>query len=201
MLLVSVLEGLFFYGMQFTRIEGLLLAVLYLLYIINMARAAEKRGSDCLTQDQLSELPKDGSFPVACLWLLLAFIIMPIATRMIMDNATVLAHFFHLGELTIGLTVVAIGTSLAELATAITGARKGEDDIAIGNIIGSNIFNIAIVIGLPALISPGSFSPAAFSQGYLVTMAISMIFALLCWHFRRISRRREPCLVLVLSRG
>ena len=70
---------------------------------------------------------------------------MPMATRMVVDNATVLANAFAMSELTIGLTVIAIGTSLPELATAIAGAR--EDDIAIGNIIGSNIFNIAIVTG------------------------------------------------------
>src|SRR5690606_20680547 len=111
-------------------------------------------------------LPQDGTLPVACLWLGVALIIMPMATRMVVDNATVVAHFFAVSELTIGLTVIAIGTSLPELATAIAGARKGEDDIAIGNIIGSNIFNIAIVPGLPALITPGGFDPLAFSRDY-----------------------------------
>ncbi|UMY57866.1 hypothetical protein MJ699_27205 [Klebsiella pneumoniae] len=77
------------------------------------------------------------------------------ATRMVVDNSTVLANYFSISELTVGLTVVAIGTSLPELATAIAGARKGEDDIAIGNIIGANILNIALVLGLPALIAPG----------------------------------------------
>jgi cation:H+ antiporter len=85
-------------------------------------------------------------------------IVMPMATRMVVDNATVLANF-AISELTVGLTVVAIGTSLPELATAIAGARKGEDDIAIGNIIGANILNIALVLGLPALIAPGAFAP------------------------------------------
>ena len=80
---------------------------------------------------------------------------MPMATRMVVDNSTVLANYFAISELTVGLTVVAIGTSLPELATAIAGARKGEDDIAIGNIIGANILNIALVLGLPALIAPG----------------------------------------------
>ena len=83
------------------------------------------------------------------------------------------------------LTVIAIGTSLPELATAIAGARKGEDDIAIGNIIGSNIFNIAIVMGLPALISPGPFNPLAFSRDYGVMLLVSVIFALLCWRRQR----------------
>ena len=72
-----------------------------------------------------------------------------------------------------------------QLATAIAGARKGEDDIAIGNIIGSNIFNIAIVMGLPALITPGPFNPLAFSRDYGVMLLVSVIFALLCWRRQR----------------
>ncbi len=89
-------------------------------------------------------------------------IVMPMATRMVVDNATVLANYFAISELTVGLTVIAIGTSLPELATAIAGARKGEDDIAIGNIIGANILNLVLVLGLPALIAPGAFPAEAF---------------------------------------
>lgn len=103
-------------------------------------------GSDSLTREQLAELPREGSLPVALLWLGVAMIVMPMATRMVVDNSTVLANYFAISELTVGLTVVAIGTSLPELATAIAGARKGEDDIAIGNIIGANILNIALVL-------------------------------------------------------
>ena len=86
-----------------------------------------------------------------------------------------------MSELTIGLTVVAIGTSLPELATAIAGLRKGESDIAVGNIIGANIFNIVIVLGLPALITPGEVNPMAFVRDYSVMLLVSVIFALLCW--------------------
>lgn len=116
-------------------------------------------GSDSLTREQLAELPREGSLPVALLWLGVAMIVMPMATRMVVDNSTVLANYFAISELTVGLTVVAIGTSLPELATAIAGARKGEDDIAIGNIIGANILNIALVLGLPALIAPRALRP------------------------------------------
>ena len=114
-------------------------------------------------------------------------IVMPMATRMVVDNSTVLANYFAISELTVGLTVVAIGTSLPELATAIAGARKGEDDIAIGNIIGANILNIALVLGLPALIAPGAFAAEAFTRDYGVMLLVSLIFAVLCWR-----RRQQP---------
>ncbi|AEW75429.1 Inner membrane protein yrbG [Enterobacter ludwigii] len=188
MLIVSLLAGCVFYDGVLSYGDGiflLALAVIWLLYSVKIARLAEKQGQDSLTREQVAELPREGTLPVALLWLGVALIIMPMATRMVVDNATVLANYFAMSELTIGLTVIAIGTSLPELATAIAGARKGEDDIAIGNIIGSNIFNIAIVMGLPALITPGPFNPLAFSRDYGVMLLVSVIFALLCWRRQR----------------
>lgn len=184
MLLVSLLASFVLYDGQLSRMDGLFLlalALLWLLFTIKIARLSERQGSDSLTREQMAELPREGSLPVALLWLGVAMIVMPMATRMVVDNATVLANYFAISELTVGLTVVAIGTSLPELATTIAGARKGEDDIAIGNIIGANILNIALVLGLPALIAPGAFAPEAFTRDYAVMLFVSVIFALLCW--------------------
>ncbi|HBX2091775.1 TPA: calcium/sodium antiporter [Klebsiella pneumoniae] len=181
MLLVSVLAGLVLYDGQLTRLDGLFLlalALLWLLFTIKIARLAERQGSDSLTREQLAELPREGSLPVALLWLGVAMIVMPMATRMVVDNSTVLANYFAISELTVGLP---------ELATAIAGARKGEDDIAIGNIIGANILNIALVLGLPALIAPGSFATEAFTRDYGVMLLVSLIFAVLCWR-----RQQQP---------
>ncbi|NDO79718.1 calcium/sodium antiporter [Citrobacter sp. NCU1] len=192
MLFVSVLAGYVLHDGQLSRSDGiflLLLAVLWLLFIVKIARLADSKGNDNLTREQVAELPREGGLPVAFLWLGIALIIMPMATRMVVDNATVLANYFATSELTIGLTVVAIGTSLPELATAIAGVRKGENAIAVGNIIGANIFNIVIVLGLPALIAPGSVNLLAFGRDYGVMLLVSIIFALLCWRrSRRIGR-------------
>lgn len=187
MLVVSLLAGYVLYDGELSLVDGvflLILVALWLLFIIKIAR----KGNDQFTQEQLAELPRDGSLPVACLWLGIALIIMPMATRMVIDNATVLANYFAISELTIGLTIIALGTSLPELATAIAGVRKGENDIAVGNIIGSNFFNIAIVLGIPALIAPGSFNPIAFTRDYGVMLLVSVVFALLCWRRRQIGR-------------
>ena len=152
MLLVSVVAGSVLYDGQLSRSDGiflLFLAVLWLLFIVKLARQAERQGTDSLTREQLAELPRDGGLPVAFLWLGIALIILP------------------------------------ELATAIAGVRKGENDIAVGNIMGANIFNIVIVLGLPALITPGEIYPLAYSRDYSVMLLVSIIFALLCW-------RRSP---------
>ncbi|WP_337038954.1 MULTISPECIES: calcium/sodium antiporter [Pseudescherichia] len=195
MLIVSALAGAVLYDGQLSRAEGLfllLLAVLWLVFIVKIGR----QGNDSLTREQLAELPREGSLSVAFLWLGVALIVMPMATRMVIDNATVLANVLGMSELTIGLTVIAIGTSLPELATAIAGTRKGEDDIAIGNIIGSSIINIAIVLGLPALIVPGSFNPLAFTRDFGVMLAVSVIFALLCWRRQRQTGRGAGALLI-----
>ncbi len=96
--------------------------MLWLLFIVKLARQAERQGTDSLTREQLAELPRD-AVPSAFLWLGIA-LIMPVATRMVVDNATVLANYFAISELTMGLTAIAIGTSLPELATAMARIAK-----------------------------------------------------------------------------
>lgn len=170
-------------GRYLSRLDGVLLltaAAGFILLMLKIARLAQREGSDSLTMEQIAELPQDSSNTVAVLWLVLAFIILPLSSRMVVDNATVIAHYFGLSELVVGLTIIAIGTSLPELATSIAGALKGEDDMAIGNIIGSNIFNTVIVLGVPALLSPGSVDAAAFQRDYWVMLAASVLLSVLC---------------------
>lgn len=183
LLVVTVICGFLIHDGELSRLDGIILltsAALFILIAIKIARLSEKQGIDTLTSEQMAELPQDSSNTVAFLWLALAFIIMPLASSMIVDNATVIARHFGVSELIIGLTVIAIGTSLPELATFIAGALKGEDDIALGNIIGANIFNTGLVLGLPALVAPGSFSPEAFHRDYWVMLAVSVILTGLC---------------------
>lgn len=184
MLLVTLLCGIVLFDDTLSRNDGLALiafAAGYLLFIIKIARRAERDNNDSLTREQLAELPSDeAGNTVAFLWLAVALVILPMSTRMIIDNATVIADYFGVSELVIGLTIISVGTSLPELATIIAGALKGEDDIAIGNLIGSNIYNIAIVLGVPALIHPGSVDFHAFARDYWLILGVSALFALLC---------------------
>ena len=183
MLMVTVLCGFLLSDSELNRWDGVILiaaAALFLLFMVRIAKQSQQKGQDTLTSEQIAELPQDGSNTVAFLWLALGFIIMPLASNMIVDNASVIARYFGVSELVIGLTVVAIGTSLPELATFIAGAIKGEDDIALGNIIGANIFNMCLVLGLPALVAPGSFNPDAFHRDYWVMLVVSVVLSGLC---------------------
>ncbi|SMB52165.1 putative calcium/sodium:proton antiporter [Serratia proteamaculans] len=183
MLAVTVLCGFVLMDGTLSRLDGVVLlaaAAVFILLMLKIARLAQREGNDSLTVEQMAELPQDSSNTVAVLWLVLAFIILPLSSKMVVDNATVIAHYFGMSELVVGLTIIAIGTSLPELATSIAGALKGEDDMAIGNIIGSNIFNTVIVLGVPALLSPGSVDSAAFHRDYWVMLAVSIVLSALC---------------------
>lgn len=200
MLLVTLLCGVMLFDNNLSRNDGLALiaiAAAYLLFIIKIARKAERENNDSLTREQLAELPRDDAGnTVAFLWLAVALIILPMSTRMVIDNATVIADFFGISELIIGLTVISVGTSLPELATVIAGALKGEDDIAIGNLIGSNIYNIAIVLGVPALIHPGDIDAQAFARDYWVMLGVSALFTLICLQRSRCIGRVAGALLL-----
>ncbi len=200
MLLISLLSGIMLFDNHLSRLDGvalLFIALAYLFAVIRIARRAERDNNDTLTREQLAELPRDETGnTVAFLWLAVALIILPMSTRMVIDNATVFADYFGVSELVMGLTLISVGTSLPELATVLAGALKGEDDIAIGNLIGANIFNLAIVLGLPALLHPGSIDPHAFTRDYWVMLGVSVLFALLCLlRKRRIGRAAGTLLV------
>ena len=106
---------------------------------------------------------------------------------MAVDAATELARIFGLSERFIGLTVVALGTSLPELFTSVTAARKGNADIAIGNIVGSNIFNILFVVGLSAMIVPVPFTPN-FRIDTMVAIAAGVMLLLCSLRWKKLVR-------------
>ncbi|AIR69646.1 MULTISPECIES: calcium/sodium antiporter [Dickeya] len=188
MLVVTLLCGVLLHDSFLSRLDGVILllaAAGCIVLMLRMAHAAQNRGDDSLTREQMAELPRENNQTVALLWLLIGLIILPMSARIVIDNATVIANYFNISELTIGLTVLAVGTSLPELATAIVGTLKKEDDIALGNLIGSNIFNIVIVLGVPALLSPGAVNPLAFARDYWVMLGVSALLTVLCLRQKR----------------
>ncbi|TKI06905.1 calcium/sodium antiporter [Martelella alba] len=188
MLGAALLNGLLLANNVLSFRDGIILllaAAGYVAAVVKISRPAPSEGDDSLTRQQMAELPQSGGNTVAVLWLALGFIIMPMASHMVLDNAGVLARQLGVGDLVIGLTVVAVGTSLPELATVIAGALKGENDIALGNLIGSNIVNSTMVLCIPALLSPGPFNPAIIRRDYWVMLAASVLLAVFCLRKRR----------------
>ncbi|WP_213990879.1 calcium/sodium antiporter [Sodalis sp. dw_96] len=188
LMIATALCGMLLADNILSRRDGMILllaAAGYIAAVVKMSRPAVRSRDDSLTRQQLAELPRGGGNTVAVLWLALAFLIMPVSAHMIIDNAGVLARQLGVGELVIGLTVVAVGTSLPELVTVIAGALKGEDDIALGNLIGSNIVNSLMVLCVPALLSPGPFNPLTIRRDYWAMLAASVVLTAFCLRKRR----------------
>lgn len=154
-------------GNSINLVEGIILWVLFVLYLAYLFVLAKKGKSE--------EEEKE----VRPLWklLLLALIggvVVVLGSNVAVDSATAIAQIIGLSEKFIGLTIVALGTSLPELVTSVTAAKKGNADIAIGNIVGSNIFNILFVLGTSALIIPITFE-ASFAIDTIIAIAAGVL--------------------------
>ncbi|GGD50210.1 calcium/sodium antiporter [Lacimicrobium alkaliphilum] len=154
-LAVSVFAALLLADSFLSRIEGVLLLVLFFATIGALIWLSLSAGqSDPLVRELTADIESHHKPMRYLLWLLLGSILLPISAHYMVDSATAIARFYEISDLIIGLTIVAVGTSLPELAACIASVVKKEQDLALGNILGSNIFNILAVLAMPALISP-----------------------------------------------
>jgi len=120
----------------------------------------------------------------ALLRLVLGLALLIISSRLLVWGAVDIAHFFGLSDLIIGLTIVAVGTSLPELASSLMAIRKGEHDIALGNILGSNLFNTLAVVGVAGVIHPTAVAREVFSRDILVMSVLTLSLFIFCYGFR-----------------
>lgn len=171
-------------GQNVTRIEGVILILMFLVFIgytTVMAKkgiAYEKNDKEPDEEMAEKEDKKHLTTVKAIMDIILGIIALKFGGDFVVDNAEKIAHAFNISEKIIGLTIVAIGTSLPELVTSVTAAIKGDSDIAIGNIIGSNIFNMLFIIGITSIISPINYSVSYNNQMYILGIAtvLLMIF-------------------------
>ena len=163
-----------------TLVDGLIMLVLFAGYLGYMLYMAKKGGEE-------GEEIKDLKLWQALLYTVVGLALIVWGADVAVDAATALARIFGLSERFIGLTVVALGTSLPELFTSVTAARKGNADIAIGNIVGSNIFNILFVVGLSAMIVPVPFTPN-FRIDTIVAIAAGVMLLLCSLRQKRLVR-------------
>lgn len=155
MVLASILLCLLLMGGQLNRLEGLLLLVASIAYTALAYISARKNRDKIVEKEYEDALPR----PKGEAWANLAFIIVGlilliVGANLLVGGAITIAEWFGVSQVVIGLTIIAVGTSLPELATSIAAASKGEGDIVIGNVIGSNVLNILFVLGMAALIAP-----------------------------------------------
>lgn len=150
---ISVLGGALLLDGGLTRIEGVALFTLLLVYTVYTVRAARKE-TQAAGDEFAASMPKQQSLVLASVLTLAGLGLLIWGADLFVTGAVAIATAWGWSELVIGLTVVAVGTSLPELATSIVATIKGEVDVAIGNIVGSNIFNLLGILGISATINP-----------------------------------------------
>lgn len=154
-------------------VDGIILWAMFIIFFIYLIRLS-KSGS--AQMDDVPEANANDKIPILLLITAIGMAAIIIGSDITVDSATKIAEIFGMSPRFIGLTIVAFGTSLPELITSITAAKKGKDDIAVGNIVGSNIFNILFVLATTALITPVPFAKSFIIDTIVAIFAAVLLF-------------------------
>ncbi len=162
------------------RMDGaILLSGLFISMFILVKIGKRRQKSDVLAQEFTDEIPSDMSSGQSIMWFCIGLVVLLIGSRLLVTGAVDIARTFGVSDLVIGLTIVAVGTSLPELATSITSALKGEHELAVGNVIGSNLYNLLAVLAIPGLLSPGPVAQEILQRDMPVMLGLTLTLFLM----------------------
>ncbi len=178
-----------------SRMEGCILLAVFLAYLAVTVRQALKARQD-YSDDETSEENTEISIPVTILYVILGIVGIIWGGDLVVDSASAIALTFGWSETFIGLTIVALGTSLPELVTSVVAARKGESDLALGNAVGSNLFNILLVLGASTAVHPIIVNP--FTVYDTIFLAIASIIVYLFAIQKKDLNRKEGLMMIPL---
>jgi cation:H+ antiporter len=200
LLAITVLLGVLLFDKDLSRVDSIALVAILIALIVWSIYQARRSPRDQLALDVEAEAVAHSlSRRAAWAWLVVGLVLLVIASRVLVWGAVGIATELGWSDLVIGLTVVALGTSAPELASSIAAARKGENDLALGNVIGSNLFNTLGVVGLAGLIAPAAVSPELLTRDSPVTLlftAALVVFAVWPLGRGRISRIEGVLLIV-----
>jgi cation:H+ antiporter len=192
LLVVTLIVTMIFINSRLGRIEGMLLIATLVLVLYWLVVLGSRAGNaDPIALDYATEIPAHLPMRHAVAWLAVGLAVLLVGSHLLVWGAQNLAVAFGVSELIIGLTIVAIGTSLPELAVSIISALKGEHDMAIGNIIGSNLFNSLAVVGIAGLIHPAEFERELLTAHLPVMIGLTLALFLMTYNFAGNSRIRR----------
>lgn len=176
LLAVSLLTVSLFLDTRLSRPDGIVmltgLAIVMIWFVRLGIRSAD---TDPIKMDYEAEIPKDVSMKMAFIWLAVGLGVLLVGADWLVDGSIGVAQSLGVSEVVIGITIVALGTSVPELAVSLVSALKGEYGLAIGNIVGSNIFNLLAVIGIAATIHPATVAPSVLSLHIFVMVAFTLV--------------------------
>jgi cation:H+ antiporter len=174
---------------EITRIDAAVLLIVFAGVMGWSIWQGMTKGEDALGAEIEQELIEHSmNLKQAIIWLVLGLLLLILSSRMLVWGAVEIAQAFGVSDLIIGLTVVAIGTSLPELASSIIAARKGENDIALGNIIGSNLFNTLAVVGIAGMIHPMAVALEVLTRDIAVMAGLTILLFIFAYGFRSMGR-------------
>ncbi|MEP7728941.1 calcium/sodium antiporter [Marinomonas primoryensis] len=188
-LAITLLTGLLLLDQNLGVWDGVILIAAFVIVLTILLRDSKD------LQSELKEgLPEDDGASVgkSLIIALIGLAILIGSSKLLVWGAVGIATALGVSELVIGLTIVAIGTSLPELAASVSSVRKGHHDIAIGNILGSNIFNLATVLPLPALIAPGMINENIISRDYPWVLGLTVALAIAIYFFKKTKNNKIP---------
>ena len=184
LLAVSLLTVALFLDSVLTRVDGFVLLIALIIVIIWLVRLGlRSSASDPMQADFEAEIPKDMKTGRAAIWLVVGLGSLLVGADLLVDGAIDIARAAGVSEVVIGVTLVALATSLPELAVSAVSALRGEYGLAIGNIVGSNIFNLLAVIGVAAAIQPATMPPSVLSLHIFVMVAFTLVLFAMTYEY------------------
>ncbi len=176
LLAVSLLTVSLFLDTYLSQIDGIVMLTGLVIVMVWLTRLGMRSAvNDPIKIDYEAEIPSDVTMPMAMVWLSIGLAILLVGAKILVYGAVGIAEMLGVSEVVIGVTIVAFGTSLPELAVSLASALKGEYGLAIGNIVGSNIFNLLAVIGVAATIAPSALAPSVLSLHIFVMVAFTLV--------------------------
>ncbi|MDA1063037.1 MAG: calcium/sodium antiporter [Proteobacteria bacterium] len=176
LLAVTLLTVSLFLDAYLSRIDGVVLLVGLVIVLIWLIRISVRSApTDPMQSEYAAEIPKDIKMGKAIIWLTVGLVSLLLGAHLLVKGAISIAEYFEVSDLVIGILLVALGTSLPELAVSLVSALRGEYGLAIGNIVGSNIFNLLGVVGVAAVIAPIGVEQSVLSLHIFVMVAFTLV--------------------------
>ncbi|ATI02782.1 MULTISPECIES: calcium/sodium antiporter [Cycloclasticus] len=186
LLVISIISYLLLVDGHLSRFDGLILfagLIAFLYWLLRSAQQNKQQKKDILAAEFDDEIPSDLSTKTASFYVIIGLTILIISSKLLVWAAVNIAILFGVSDLVIGLTIIAIGTSLPELAASIMSVIKKEPDLAVGNIIGSNAFNLLAVLCLPGLLHPGNVDPQLVSRDLPIMLGFTLCLFIFSYSF------------------
>ncbi len=183
---VTLLAGWQLWDGEISHADAVILLLTLFVLMGWMVYTAKRSNQDSLGTEVSAEMEEHPlTLKAALMWLIVGLLLLMISSKMLVWGAVSIAQTLGVSELIIGLTIVAFGTSLPELAASIAAARKGEADLALGNVVGSNLFNTLAVVGIAGLIAPIQVGADVLERDWLVMLAVTLGLFIMAYGFRK----------------